>query len=303
MTLTPGGPVDRLPRGSPARRRPRRQLPVLVSQNFFRHGDRYREENGETARQVRHRRVRHPHRLRLPGRRHQPDLVAAEARRAAADSRRRDPGRQRPGTRKTRARSTSSRTARRRSTTSSTSRRPASSRTSRSTSRKNEQLVAAAAAGHVQRGRQADQDRHASRGTTSRSTARPTTCSAFLQPRERPRPEPRQDRLPHAGRERSSRRSSTLLDAAARLQHDALVVRRCCTTTSPAAREFLLHADHFVTECGGPTRQPAADDRSGRPRTSTSTWSTSRWSTPAPTPSASGGRSSTTASTRSTTGS
>ena len=38
------------------------------------------------VRQVRHRRVRRPHRLRLPGRRHQPDLVAAEARRAAADS-------------------------------------------------------------------------------------------------------------------------------------------------------------------------------------------------------------------------
>ena len=31
------------------------------------------------VRQVRHRRVRRPHRLRLPGRRHQPDLVAAEA--------------------------------------------------------------------------------------------------------------------------------------------------------------------------------------------------------------------------------
>ena len=39
---------DRLPRGGPPRRRQRRpDCPILVSQNFYRHGDRFREENGE----------------------------------------------------------------------------------------------------------------------------------------------------------------------------------------------------------------------------------------------------------------
>ena len=44
----PGRPGHRVPRGSPAApAAPDGKLPILVSQNFYRHGDRYRDENGE----------------------------------------------------------------------------------------------------------------------------------------------------------------------------------------------------------------------------------------------------------------
>ena len=70
--------------------------PILVSQNFYRHGDRFREENGEqldkfvTGEFV----VHTVYGCQVV--RHQPDLVAAEADRAAADPGRGDPGAERP---------------------------------------------------------------------------------------------------------------------------------------------------------------------------------------------------------------
>ena len=74
-----------------------------------------------------------------------------------------------------------------------------------------------------------------------------------------------------------------------------------CHNVPAAAREFLLHADADRRRVRRADRQPAADRRSGRAAHRTSTWNTSRWSTPGPTRWASGGRSSTTASTSSIT--
>ncbi len=152
MTLTPGRPGDRLPRGSPPGRRPRRpaadprQPELLPPRRPLPRGER------REVRQVRDRRVRRPHRLRLPGRRHQPDLVPAEADACCCNSRSarsRSPTASPPGP----CRSTWSRTARRRSTTSSTSRRPGKFAHFPVHVAKNEQLVAAAQPVDVQRGR------------------------------------------------------------------------------------------------------------------------------------------------------
>ena len=123
MTLTAGRAADRLPRGGPAGRTspdgrrpgpgqpellpPRRPLP---------------QENGEQVDKFVTDEFLVRHRLRLPGRRHQPDLLAAEARRAAADPGRRDARPQRPA-HQGRAARPGAVPARRPSTTSSTSRR------------------------------------------------------------------------------------------------------------------------------------------------------------------------------------
>ena len=100
MTLTPGGPWSCSTRRSsrptpPARGRQGPRQPELLPPRRP-PADRERRDR----RQVRHRRIPDPRRLRLPGGGHQPDVVPAEAQRAGADSPRRDAGPQRPGRRR-----------------------------------------------------------------------------------------------------------------------------------------------------------------------------------------------------------
>ena len=94
-------------------------------------------------------------------------------------------------------------------------------------------------------------------------------------------------------------RSLALLARTARVSANAVVLRsvhnvrrrRAVSSSIPIAWPHVRRAD----------RQPAGDRMIPSRGTPTSTWNTSRSSTPGPTPSASGGRSSTTASTSSIT--
>src|SRR4029077_11143469 len=47
MTLTPGGPVVAFHEEVRPAAAPNGRVPVLVGENFYRHGDRFRDENGE----------------------------------------------------------------------------------------------------------------------------------------------------------------------------------------------------------------------------------------------------------------
>ena len=121
MTFTPAGRPSRSTKrcDPPAARQPVAQ--VLVSREFLPPRRPLPRGGRREDRQVRHRRIRHADRLRLPSRRHEPDVVAATAGGPGASAGRarcRSP----TGSSRSRCRSTWSRTARRRSTTCSTSR-------------------------------------------------------------------------------------------------------------------------------------------------------------------------------------
>ena len=250
----PGRPADRLPRGGPPGRRARAaSVPILVSQNFYRHGDRYRDENGEkldkfvTGEFVVHTVYGCQVVVTNPTSSRQKLSVLVQLPVGAI------PVGERP-VHPEPCRSTWSRTARRRSTTCSTSRRPGKFAHFPVHVAKNEQFVAAAAAGHVRRGGEADASPTPTSWDYVSQNGTADEVLAFLEPRERAGPEPRQDRLPDEGPRRSSRRSLELLHGPARVP------------ARPSGRYALLHADAAdrpaVPAARRPARRPSAAGRS-----------------------------------------
>ena len=228
------------------------------------------------VRQVRDRRVRRPHRLRLPGGGHQPDVVAAEAVGAAATA-----GRAR--SRSPNGQYTQVGAARPGAVPHADDRLP----------------LLLPAAGQVRplpgpRGeeravRRRRRSRSRSTWWRSRRSSTPTAWDyvsqngtneevlAFLN-RENVRAL-NLDKIAFRMKDRGvlrGGRSQLLQDR--HLYHPTLWSygllprRRGRRPAVPAARRT-----RSSTEAGGPIDQPAADDRPGRPGTSTSTWSTSRW--------------------------
>ena len=236
MTLDPGRPGHRLPRGGPpGRRAPDGKLPVLVSQNFYRHGDRFREENGEkfdkfvTGEFVVH--TVYGCQVVVTN----PTSSRQRLTRAGATAGRRDPGRRRPVTRRP---SPVDLEPYRTQTIDYLFYFPRPGKFTHFPAHvaKNEQLVAAAPAGRRSTwSTKPTQARHRRRGTTSRRTAPTTRCSAFLNRENVRGAEPGEDRLPHEGPRRSSRRSIALLQER-HVYHPTLWSYGLCTTTSRRSR-------------------------------------------------------------------